>query len=181
MCGKVGASRDRFGSEDERCVSGEPEMVRFRPCLGSHRPQPLSTLQVGELRTRPGPGTDSKQLHLSVSRNLVENAPSVALRKHSACLLIKTGPGLRRPCRTSSLCLADRFGMALKCGCNSETFGSLCDVYRRRRCNPAPLLTITRAPRFCAAFNGLHSMKTQADCTVMATALAKNLFLLSRA
>ena len=51
----------------------------------------------------------SKQLHLSMRRDLVENAPSVALRKFSARFMIRTGAVLRRPRRTTSLCLDDRF------------------------------------------------------------------------
>ena len=74
----------------------------------------------------------SKQLHLSVSRILVENGPCAALRKHSARFLIRTGAVLRRPRLTTSLCLADRFAFESRDALNmSETVGEIscvCEV-----------------------------------------------------
>ena len=92
------------------------------------------------------------------SRSLIEIGLSPAFRKLSARVMIETGPALRHLCRTISLCLADRFGMALEwlssAVANPKRSASSCDVYRRRRRKAAPLLTRTRAPRFCGAFNG---------------------------
>ena len=68
-------------------------------------------------------------------------------------LLIKAGAALRRFRRTISLRFDDRFGMASSAVANPKRLASSCDVYRRRRRKSAPLLTRTRAPRFCGAFN----------------------------
>ena len=71
----------------------------------------------------------SKQLHLTVSRILVENGPCAALQKHSARVLIRTGAVLRRPRLTTSLCLADRFAFESRDALNmSETVGEISRV-----------------------------------------------------